>query len=594
MIIKRLAQLRQQMKEQNIDSYLILSGDFHASEYVGDYFKCREFISGFNGSAGDLVVTQEEAGLFTDGRYFLQAEEQLQGTGIKLFKQGEQGVPSLQEFVDSHLKENQCLGFDGRTVNANFITELQSKFGDKQISIRGDVDLVGEIWVERPAISKEPVWELGIKYAGISRNAKLNQIRRQMAKLGATHHIVSDLMDIAWIFNLRGNDIAYCPLFLAYAVIDKEQTIIFAHRECFAEELIKMPNIIVREYEEIYDYIKELGSTAQDNQVKVLLDNNKVNYALLKALGSNAPIINSDNPSTMLKAVKNEIEIANMRQAHIKDGVAIIKLWYWLSTKIDRAVITEISLGEKLEEFRRADNDYLGASFSPIIGYKGNGAIIHYSATTASDATIKPEGLLIMDVGGHYLWGSTDITRTINLGEPSKQQRQHYTAVLQGNIHLSKAIFAKGSKGVDLDKIAREPIRKLGLNYNHGTGHGVGYLLSVHEGPQVITGQGARANEIDFVPGMISSNEPGIYEVGEYGIRLENLILCQQLDEEGVLFGFETLTVVPFDLSLIDVDTLTKEEKQHLNNYHEKVYQTISPFLNKEENEWLAKMTMKV
>lgn len=621
MILERLVQLRQKMQEQNIDVYLVLSSDFHGSEYIGDYFKCREFISGFTGSAGSVVITKTKAGLFTDGRYFLQAEEQLKDSGIKLFRQGEEDVPTIGQFLNDELNDEQCLGFDGRTVNARFIEELQSEFANKYILIRHDVDLIGEIWNNRPAMSREPIWELDIKYAGETRSDKIAKIQQQMMDVGATCHLIASLEDIAWILNLRGNDVQYCPVFLAYAMIDKEHMTLFVHRECMSDELVKIlfaDQIEIKNYEEIYDFIKAFQAE------KIFLDKAKTNYTLIKALDKTdnkeaqesrrvetkkrCKIIDGDNPSTLLKAIKNEVEIANIHQAHIKDGIAMTKLLYWITTQIaakektsdrDKTTalsITEISVADKLEELRQKADDYVGASFASIIGYKEHGAIIHYEATPDSDSSLNPDGLLLMDTGGHYLYGSTDITRTISLGEPTKQQKQYYTAVLKGHINLAMTKFRQGTFGSKLDELAREPIKKLGLDYKHGTGHGVGYLLSVHEGPQAISQKGNSATKVAFVAGMVTSNEPGVYLPREYGIRLENLMLCKRsmenIDDQSL--EFETLTMVPFDISLINADDLNQEERQYLNLYHKIVRQNIAPYLGGEQRKWLEEITVKL
>ena len=440
------------------------------------------------------------------------------------------------------------------------------------------------------------VWELDVKYAGETRISKIAKIIQAMARKNATHHIISDPEDIAWTLNLRGNDEEYCPVFLAYLSVDKEQVTLFAKRKDFSAKLIATllaDKIIFRDYEEIDDYAKELRQGSKDNSsIKVLLDTTKTSEALLTMLGTDVVIIDEDNPATLLKAIKNEIEIANMRQAYIKDGVAVTKLLYWLCENVGHQAITEFRVADKIVELRQQNEDYLGESFPPIVGYQEHGVIIHYSATDKTNASIRSEGMLLIDIGGHYLCGTTDTTRTISLSQPTAQQKKHYTAILKGNINLAMRKFSQRTFGIELDAIARRPIQALGLDYKHGTGHGVGYLLNVHEGPQVITTKGKGASEVAFKAGMIMSNEPGVYLPGEYGIRLENVMLCKEAKDQ--LLEFETLTQVPFDISLIDAGELTKAEKQYLNKYHEEVYQTLLPYLSQEEGKWLATITAKV
>ena len=590
MIANRLAQLRQKMKAHNIDMYLVLSDDFHGSEYVGDYFKCREFITGFTGSAGTALITQREARLFTDGRYFLQAEKQLRGSEIILIKQDTKGEPTIKQSVSELLTEGETLGFDGRTISMSMAKELSKVAEEKRGSICATVDLVGEIWAVRPSLPKAPVWELGIEYAGMARGDKLADIRKQMKEKQALNHLIASLEDIAWIFNLRGGDTKYCPVFLAYALISEQDTTLFVSRESFSDELterLAAEGIELKDYQEVYEFVKNIKG-------KILLDDKRTNYALFESLGSESKMVFAANPSILLKAVKNETEIANIKKAHIKDGVAMVKFLYWLSQEIEEGTISEISAADKLEEFRQGDEDYLGQSFAPIMGYKEHGAIIHYSATKESSAALKAEGLLLMDTGGHYLCGSTDITRTISLGAVTKQQRKHYTAVLRGNINLAQARFKAGSVGSSLDELARGPIKALGLDYQHGTGHGVGYLLSIHEGPQSIRVVRDDVKEVPFEVGMITSNEPGVY-LTEYGIRLENLTLCKRVEgSDSKELEFETLTMVPFDLSCIESVKLSQTDKQYLNKYHEKVREALSPYLTNEEGKWLSKNTYKV
>ena len=419
---------------------------------------------------------------------------------------------------------------------------------------------------------KEFVWELDIKYAGEARRMKIAKIRQAMAEKGVTQQVFTNLEDIAWALNLRGNYEEYCPVFLSYMVIEEENVTLFAQREDFSEELIVAllkDKIIFKDYDETSEYAK--GLERGDNYDEI-------------------------NPIILLKAIKNETEIANIRQANIKDGVAVTKLLYWLQHNVGKKEITELSVADKIVELRAVNEDYLGESFQAIVGYQEHGVIIHYNATKESNANIHPTGMLLIDTGGHYLCGTTDTTRTITLSKPSKQQKKHYTAVLKGNLRLAMARFSKDTTGVELDAIARNPVKDIGLDYNHGTGHGVGYILNVHEGPQRITKQGKSASEIAFKEGMITSNEPGVYLPDEYGIRLENVILCKQHqnNQDKQLLDFETLTLVPFDINLIDPEELNQEERQYLNQYHAKVCQTLLPYMGKEEAKWLLKITAPI
>lgn len=596
MTTTRLAALREQMTEHNIDVYIILSDDFHGSEYVGDYFKCREFISGFNGSAGSVVVTQNSAVLFTDGRYFLQAEEQLAGTEMILYRQGEKGVPTLSAYVSTKVEEGQTLGFDGRTVSTSFIEQLKTLLQGKTVLLCSEFDLVDRIWTNRPPLSKASVWELDLKYAGISRTDKLLKIREQMAEEQATHHFISSLTDIAWILNLRGGDISYCPIFLAYMVITLDGVTLFVHRECFSRELeeqLATNGVKIVDYEKIYQYANDLETK---NQAKVLLDTRRINYEIVKGIRKSAFIIDKPNPSEQLKAIKNETELRNIKKAHQEDGVAVAKFLCWLESKVGKETLTELSVADKLEEFRAMGDLYLGSSFAAIVGYQEHGAIVHYNATAKSNSVLKKNGLLLFDTGGHYLYGSTDITRTVCLGKATSAQKENYTAVLKGHIRLACAEFAYGSPSCELDMVAREPIKELDLNYQHGTGHGIGYLLSVHEGPQNIRMKGADSSEVPFEAGMITSNEPGIYIAKEYGIRLENLMICHEGTRTSTnrQMTFETVTMAPFDRRLINKGDLSEEEQNWLNDYHRDVYLNLAPYLNKEEEQWLLKATAKV
>lgn len=596
-IRERLVSLRRLMKEYGVDVYLIVSGDFHASEYVGEYFKCREYMSGFDGSAGTLLVTATEAGLWTDGRYFIQAEEQLQDTGITLWKMGEREVPTVFAYLEKELQPGQCLGYDGRTISVAYGMQLRKKLQAKQVVFLENRDLVGEIWQDRPSLPTEPVWLLSEIVSGKSRREKLQELRQQMRKQGADMHLLASLDDIAWLYNIRGADIAYNPVVLSYSLITENDAVIYMALEALdqqSKEALTRDGVVVKSYMQIYEDLLQCGENR-----KILLDPASVNIALRSCIPENCTVICRVNPTQKEKAVKNETERQREQQAHIQDGVAVTRLLYWLKQQqgtelLANGGITEREVAKRLEAYRQQWKDYLGPSFAPIIAAGEHGAIVHYEPTEETNAPLCMNTLVLMDTGGHYLQGTTDITRTVALGEISRVQKEHYTAVLCGNLKLGNAYFKYGYSGTHLDYLAREPLWRLGLDFNHGTGHGVGYILSVHEGPQGIRQKepGGRIGTV-LEEGMVLSNEPGVYLPGEYGIRLENLMLCvrDRQTSRGDFMCFETLTMVPFDRDAILPECMGEEELRLLNEYHSKVYARISPYLDRQEAEWLAEIT---
>lgn len=587
---EKIKALQKVMNRQGIDIYYIPTNDFHGSEYVDDYFKCREYLSGFTGSAGTLIVLQDEAGLWTDGRYFLQAETQLAGSGIALYRMQEDGVPTVLEFLEQKLSQGSCLGFDGRIVDTIFAKKLAEIAASRGASVTSNVDLVDAVWLDRPALSMKPVFSLDIKYAGVERGEKFRQICEWMQKQKADMLLISSLDDIAWLLNIRGGDIHCSPVVMSYLVITPSERILFARKAAFEESLVQqlaLDSVTLREYDQVYQYLADVaeGST-------IAIDLRVANYALFQAVPGGAKILDVVTPTRSMKAKKNPVEIANERAAHVKDGVALVRFIYWLKQNIGKMPLTEIRVAKKLEEFRSDMEHYMGSSFDPIAAYGEHGAIVHYSATPETDASVQADNFLLLDTGGHYLEGTTDVTRTILLGNhATAQQKQYYTAVLRGNLRLGAAKFKYGCSGVALDYLAREPLWEMGCDYNHGTGHGVGYFLNVHEGPNAIRYRivNQPGDNVVLEEGMITSNEPGFYLEGKFGIRLENLIACKKLEktEFGQFMGFETLTMVPFERAAIDPDQMTEKEKMLLNRYHEQVYETISPFLNKNEEEWL-------
>lgn len=588
--------LRERMREQKIDAYLIMTDDFHGSEYVGDYFKCRKYISGFSGSAGTLLVTGDHAGLWTDGRYFLQAEEQLSDTGITLYRLGQPGVPTLEEYLENHLNAGETLGFDGRCVMEDYAVVLKKIIQKQKAYLRSDLDLVGDIWADRPSLSKEPVWELDVMYAGMTRRDKISAVRKSMAEKKADWFLLASLEDISWMLNIRGNDVECTPVVLSYLLMNDTEIKWYVQQGCVSEPLkknLEEDGVTIRDYGEIFDDVGRLpaGET-------VLYDSYHVNMALCARVPENVHVIDEPNPTMWLKAVKNPVEVENERIAHIRDGVAVTRFIHWLKNQVGKETITECSAAQYLEQLRKEQEDYIGPSFYPIIAYKEHGAIVHYDADEDTDAVLQPEGFVLADTGGHYLQGTTDITRTIALGTLTREEKELYTTVLRGHIHLSMARFLHGCTGVSLDGLARTPLWEKGYDYNHGTGHGVGYLLSVHEGPNSFRYRPAarRGNDCVLEEGMITSNEPGVYLEGKFGIRLENMIVCVKDRENGYgrFLKFEPLTMVPFDLDAILPELMTPQEIRWLNQYHKKVFEKLSPLFEADEIPWLKEMTREV
>lgn len=594
-IKQKLNALRILMKEKKIDAYLVPTDDFHGSEYVGDYFKCRKYITGFTGSAGTAIITQDMAGLWTDGRYFIQAADQLRDTTIELFKSGEPGVPTVHQFLNDKLQEGMCLGFDGRTVSAREAEELQELLQEKHITFSVNDDLIGEIWEDRPVLSCEPVMELDIRWTGKSRADKIAEIREQMKAKEADTFILTSLDDIAWLLNIRGNDIHCCPVVLSYLVMMENELRLYANAAAFSEEIrsnLEADGVKIYPYDDVYSYVQSISSDK-----KVLLSRANVNSRLVSNIPSEVTILDEPNLTLLPKAVKNETEMENERIAHIKDGVAVTKFIHWLKKNVTRTTITELSAAEKLYQFRSEQEHFLGESFDPIIAYGTHAAIVHYSATEATDIPLEARGMVLADTGGHYLEGTTDITRTIVLGPVTAKEKKFFTAVLRGNLNLAAAKFKYGCTGLNLDYLARGPLWELGEDYNHGTGHGVGYLLNVHEGPNSFRWKNLPGNPAPVLEeGMITSDEPGYYLENEFGIRHENLVLCKKAEKTsfGQFMCFEPLTMVPFDLEGINPEEMTERERKLLNDYHQKVYTTISPYLDEEEKEWLKQATREI
>jgi Xaa-Pro aminopeptidase len=596
MIKERIAKLRALMNEKGIDAYMVPTDDYHCSEYVGDFFKCRKYITGFTGSAGTALILKDEAGLWTDGRYFIQAAQQLEGSGVELYKMAEPDVPTIEEFLKEKLTEGMTLGYDGRVMAATKAEAIKALMAENGVRVVTGEDLVGDIWTDRPALSCEPVFELDTKWSGKTRAEKLAQIRESMKEAGADGFLLSALEDIAWLLNIRGNDVHTCPVVLAYLYMTQEEVHLYTNVKAYSEEIQKN---LAADGVEIFPYDSVYEKTARIPAGKtVLIDKDKLNDRLFSAIPKDVKILDQQNLTLLPKALKNPVEVANERIAHVKDGVAVIRFIYWLKQNVAKETITEISAAEKLLQFRKEGENFLDNSFDPIISYGPHAAIVHYSATEETDVQIEPHGLLLADTGGHYLEGSTDITRTIVMGELTEEEKRYFTLVLKGNLNLGAAKFRYGCTGVNLDYLAKAPLWEIGEDYNHGTGHGVGYCLSVHEGPNSIRWRATsgHSGSAVFEEGMITSDEPGYYKEGAFGIRHENLMVCKKAEktEYGQFMVFETLTMVPFDLDAVLPELLTEKERILLNNYHAKVYETIAPSLNEEERTWLANATRAI
>lgn len=596
MITERLAALRKEMAKRNISIYVVPTADFHESEYVGEHFKARKFITGFTGSAGTAVITMEEAGLWTDGRYFVQAEKQLQGSTVTLYRMGEEGVPTVNEFIEQKLKEGGTIGFDGRVVNTRWGLQLKEIAKKKNGALYVEEDLIDLIWKDRPALAKNPMFILEEKYSGKSTKTKLEELRAAMEKEGADTHILTSLYDIAWLLNVRGNDIECVPVVLSFLILTKTDCTWFLQEEILTDEIrayLNENHIKTRPYEEVYVAAAELPADA-----KVLLDRACVNYRICNNLKDSITIVDGANPTELMKAIKNPVEVDNTRAAHVKDGVAFTKFMYWLKQNIGKEKITEISASDYLEKCRREQEGLIELSFNTISAYGPNAAMMHYSATPESDAELKPEGFLLVDSGGHYYEGTTDITRTIVLGPITDEMRLHFTTVCRSNLNLANAKFLYGCSGLNLDILSRGPLWQMGIDYKCGTGHGVGYLLNVHEGPNGFRWRVVpeRHDNGTLEEGMITTDEPGVYLEGKYGIRTENELVCHKAEknEYGQFMEFENITYAPIDLDAIDPDEMTGTERKLLNDYHKKVYETISPYLTAEEKEWLKKYTRAI
>ena len=593
-VAERLSALRKCMQDKHIDMYIVPTADFHQSEYVGEHFKARAYITGFTGSAGTAVITLHDAKLWTDGRYFLQAAKELEGTGVTLMKMFEPGVPTIEEYLEAELKSGQTLSFDGRVVSVgegDAYASIAKKNGAK---IDYQEDLIDAIWTDRPPLSEEPVWFLEEKYSGESSKSKLSRIRKEMEDAGCDTHIVSTLDDICWTLNIRGNDIDFFPLVLSYAIIKKDRFELYIDERKLDDKLksiLKKDDVILHPYNDIYEDVKKLPENAT-----VLIDKAKLNYAIFNNIPASVSIVNKRNPEILMKALKNPVEVENIKKAEIKDSIAHVRFMKWLKENLGKIRITEMSASEKLDEFRAEMGNFIRDSFEPISSYGPHSAIVHYSSSPETDVELKAGSLYLSDTGAGFYEGSTDITRTYALGEVPKKMKDDFTIVAISNLQLASAKFLQGSSGLTLDILARKPFWDRGLNYNHGTGHGVGYLLNIHEGPAGFRYKYRAGETEEIQEGMVITDEPGLYIEGSHGIRLENELLARKgvQNEYGQFLYFETITLIPFDLDAINPAILDEENKKLLNAYHKRVYEEIAPYLNEEEKAFLKKYTRAV
>lgn len=612
---ERLLSLRNQMKEAGVHCMVIPTSDYHNSEYVSDFFMARKYFSGFTGSAGTLVVTPDEAALFTDGRYFIQAAKELKDSGITLMKMGEPEVPTMTEYVDQKLQQGWTLCFDGRVLTSSKGSELEEIARKHGGQLRFDLDLCDAAWKNRPALIHHPVWVLSEEYAGESVEEKLTRVREEMKKEEAGIHVLTSLDDIAWLYNIRSNDVECCPVVLAYTMVTKDRALLFAEEgfaageDTSARERMEKAGVEIYPYDRFYKMLSSVAAQAakEEQASRVWIDESQVNFRVLKELqkicaeeGAQAgtKLLNKENPTTLMKSIKNETELKHTRRAHIKDAVAVTKFMYWLKKNIGSIPMDEVSVAEKIDGLRAQQEGFIELSFPTISAYGTNGAIIHYGAQKETCAALKPEGMLMIDSGGHYIDGTTDITRTFILGPVTSEMKKHYTLVLRAMLSMRATRFLHGCTGANLDIRAREVLWEHGLDYKHGTGHGVGNILNVHEGPQsfrwkLLPDAGKPAV---FEEGMITSDEPGIYLENQYGIRIENEILCRKGEENeyGQFMYFEDLTFVPIDLDGVELSQMSELDKERLNDYHATVFEKLKPYFEGEELTWLRHVTRAV
>ncbi len=589
--LDKLSAIRKQMSEKNIAAYIIPSSDPHISEYLPEYYRCLYWASGFTGSAGTLVITQNFAGLWTDSRYFVQANQQLEGSGYELVKLKVQHAPEYIEWIAEQCPKGATIAFDGNLASLAVAQNIQNTLSPRGFVIEGHCDLLSPIWKNRPELPKNKAYLLDVATTGQSTSSKIAQVRQQMEKNFCEAHLISSLDDLAWLLNIRGTDVQCNPVVLGFVLLTKDRVNLYIDPSKLSTEdsaKLKSEGVDVVAYEKVYSDIQNLSGIS-----KILIDPRRTCFAIFDSIPNNITIVQALNPSNLLKAVKNQTELQHTREAMAKDGVAMTKFFKWLEETIGKETLTEISIADKLQKFREEQANFKDISFDTIAGYKDHGALPHYKAEPEFQHTLEPKGLLLVDSGGQYLDGTTDITRVISLGETTQLEKEDYTIVLKGMIEGSMAVFTKGTKGYQIDAITRRPIWTTQRNYGHGTGHGVGFFLNVHEGPHVFN---PTPTDIAIEPGMITSIEPGLYREGKHGIRIENLVAAKELDsnEFGDFMDFETLTVCYIDTHLIEKNLLHQEHIDWLNQYNQWVYDVLAPRLDKETNEWLAQKTKAI
>lgn len=592
---ERLSQLREIMKREHVDFYVVPTADFHSSEYVSEYFKVRKFLTGFTGSAGTLVVSQKEAGLWTDGRYFVQAAKQIAGTEVVLYRMGEEGVPTVEDYLAKEVLENQTVGFDGRTITASFGDTLAEKLQGKNVHFVYEKDLADEIWTDRPQLPCTKTWVVPDELSGQTAAEKLLRVRAEMKKNGAAHLLMSKLDDIMWLYNIRANDVTCNPVALSYTFISENEAVLFIQKAALTDEVeqyLAQNQVTCRDYAEIAEYIKSVKLTG-----KVWCAGRDINYLLYHLAQNRTEVVDLDNPTTLLKAVKNQTEMESTRKYYIEDSAVLTRFLFWMKKQAGKEPMDEISVAEKLDKMRSEINGFLDLSFETISAYKANAAMAHYSATPEEKSDITNDGLYLVDSGAQYKGATTDVTRTIALGNITEEMKMHFTKVVCSMLRMADTKFLHGCTGRNLDIIAREPLWECGLDYKHGTGHGIGFILNVHEGPHSLRWQyNEKLKETVFEEGMIVSDEPGMYIAGSHGIRIENILetVKEQKNEFGQFMGFRHLTYVPIDTDALDKKYMEASDIEKLNKYHAMVFEKISPFFEGEELEMLKEATKAI
>ena len=593
-VSERVEALRKLMAEKGIDAYVVPTADFHQSEYVGEHFKARQFITGFTGSYGTAVITRDDAGLWTDGRYFFQATNEMAGSGIRLMKMFVGDTPSVTEFLADAVPEGGTVGFDGRVLAMGEGQEFEEVLSAKNIKIDYSEDLIDQIWEDRLPLSEKPAFFLEEKYSGESTESKLKRVREKMKESGADVHIIASLDDTCWLLNVRGDDIDFFPLMLSYSIVTMDSMELYVDERKLDDQIraeLAKNNVHIHPYNDIYEDIKKL-----DTSLTAMIDPMKMNYALYKNIP--CKIVEAANPTILMKAMKNPVELENIKEAHIKDGIAITKFMYWVKTRYDKEKITELSSVDKLTSLRAEQEGYIRDSFEPLCAFADHAAMMHYSPSEESDVQLKEGAFFLNDTGGGYYQGSTDITRTFVLGSVDQEMKKYFTAVVRAMMRLSRAKFLYGCYGYNLDILARGPIWDLDLDFQCGTGHGVGYLGNVHEPPTGFRWYivPSKNEHHQLEEGMVITDEPGIYEDGKFGIRIENEFIVRKgvQNKYGQFMHFETITFAPIDLDGIDPEEMSKDEREWLNNYHKDVYEKIGPHLTDEEREWLKEYTRAI